>query len=522
MGLDKTLFVTGAFEKYGEELLKGRVEIEANVVFSLWKDPLIIDENKLDKSCFLTRDGKFYYSLAKNLRSKNLVVFDEVSVLSNSTEEVIAKFNSLGGYEVIENMCSLVSLSNWDSYSDMLNRENIILKLHDNGFNLTKEVEYKDKKIVPIQLFRRMNSEQVIDWYDMFLSSCSTGYSSLVLEDEMIDIDDNFLDGIEKGEEQGISFRSAGLDIEGNEMMCYPYISDEIGGYREGTFNLLCGHSSTGKSSVAVAIILSMLSQGRKCLIISNEQKKKVFQVNFLVWLLYKRNHYYKLTKKKIMNGELTLEDKKQLASVQKYWREQGYDKMVKFISITDANTPVVKKKIRENVLRHGVSFVFYDTMKIDFSSSADKKEYISLIQDSRDFDAIAKKYNIIMLASLQLSLATLGQLFLDASALSGAKAVKECAESIIMMRTLYSEELIKNNKVFCEPFRTVKVEDGKYINQEYEPDPSAVWRVVFIDKSRSSSNSSDTGIAYLFKMNGNFCVFTESAKCFPKHGRIQ
>lgn len=521
MAIDKNAFLKGVTEKYPEELLEGRITVEGNVCASIFKDPLLLDENKLEPSDFLTKDGRFYFGLAKSLRKSGLVVFDEVGILSNSSENVIERFEDLGGFDTIENMTSIISLQNWDTFSDTLNRENIILKLYNNGFNLLKEVEYKDKKVVPIKLFRKMTSEQVLDWYDAFLSSYDTGYSSIVLEDEMIDIDDDFIDGIESGEEQGISFRSAGEDIDGNEMYCYPFISDEIGGYREGTFNLLCGHSSTGKSSMAIAIIMSMLSQGIKCLIISNEQKKKVFQTNFLVFLLYKRNHYYNLTKKKIMNGELNAEDKKQLASVQKYWRDQGYDKMVKFVSISDANTPTVKKKIRESVLRYGVGFCFYDTMKIDFSSTTDKKEYISLIQDSRDFDAIAKKYNIIVLASLQLSLATLGQLFLDGSALSGAKAVKECAESIIMMRTVYNEELIKGNKFFCEPFRSVKVED-KYVNQEYEADPTNVWRMVFIDKSRSSSNSSDTGVAYLFKMLGNYCVFKESAKCYPKHGRIQ
>lgn len=522
MAIDKKLFIGGVVQKYPEELLDHRITVEGNVIASIWKDPLLLDENRLESSDFLTKDGRFYFGLARSLRKAGLNVFDEVSVLSNSSHEVIDKFEDKGGYETIENMTSIINLQNWDTYSDVLNRENIILKLYSNGFNLLSEVEYKDKKVVPIKIFRKMTSEQVIDWYDTFLSNYSTGYSSLVLEDEMIDLDDDFFCGIESGEEQGISFRSAGFDVNGKEMFAYPYLSDEIGGFREGTFNLLCGHSSTGKSSVAVGIIMSMLSQQKKCLIISNEQKKKVFQTNFLVWLLYKRNHYYNLTKTKIMNGVLNDEDKRQLASVQKYWRDQGYNKMVKFISIADANTPLVKKKMRENILRHGVEFCFYDTMKIDYGNSSDKKEYISLIQDSRDFDAIAKKYNVIILSSLQLALHSLGTLFLDASTLAGAKAVKEVAESIIMIRTVYSEEFIKGDKYYCSPFKTVKIAEGKYDNIEYDPNPDDVWRMVFIDKSRSSANSSDTGVAYLYKMIGNFCVFKECGKCYPKHGRIQ
>lgn len=515
------IFLKGIKEKYPEELLEKRMEIEGNVISCLWKDPLLLDEHSLEKTDFITRDSRFYFELAKNLHSKGLMTLDEVSILSNSSDQVIEKFQERGGFDVIEHMTDIIDLKNWDSYIDILNRENIILRLYREGFNLLTEIEYKDKKIIPIILFRRMTSEQVIDFYDTLLSSYSTGYSSAVLEDEMLDITDEFIKSCEEGESSGIGFGYAGQDIDGNDIPCFPFLSDQIGGYIPGTFNLLCGHSSTGKSSMAITIMLSMLSQNKKILIISNEQKAKVFRINFLVWLLYKRNHYYKVSKKKLMNGDLTAEDKKQIASVQEYWREQGYDEMVRFVSIADANMAIVKKKIRENVLRYGVDFVFYDTMKLDFANSQDKKEYLSLIQDSRDFDALAKKYDIIILCSLQLAINSLGKLFLDASMLSQSKAIKEVCETLIMMRTVYQEELQEDNKLYCNPFRLVKIGD-KWQEEPYEPDPSAVWRAIFIDKSRSGSNSSDTGVGYLYKMLGSYCVFKESSQARFKHGQIQ
>ena len=192
MEIDKNAFLKGVTEKYPEELLEGRITVEGNVCASIFKDPLLLDENKLEPSDFLTKDGRFYFGLAKSLRKSGLVVFDEVGILSNSSENVIERFEDLGGFDTIENMTGIISLQNWDTFSDTLNRENIILKLYNNGFNLLKEVEYKDKKVIPIKLFRKMTSEQVLDWYDAFLSSYSTGYSSIVLEDEMIDIDDDF------------------------------------------------------------------------------------------------------------------------------------------------------------------------------------------------------------------------------------------------------------------------------------------------------------------------------------------
>ena len=59
-------------------------------------------------------------------------------------------------------------------------------------------------------------------------------------------------------------------------------------------------------------------------------------------------------------------------------------------------------------------------------------------------------------------------------------------------------------------------------IEEEYKPDPTAVWRMVFTEKCRSGANSSDNGIAYLLKYDGDHCIFREAAQCRPKHGEIK
>lgn len=62
-----------------------------------------------------------------------------------------------------------------------------------------------------------------------------------------------------------------------------------------------------------------------------------------MVWLLGKRNRYFKLTKKKMASGDINAESREQLTDVQKFWRE-NYKGRVKFISINDADMRVVKK----------------------------------------------------------------------------------------------------------------------------------------------------------------------------------
>ena len=500
--------------------MKGRVETEGNVVSCFFKDMLLLDELALEQKDFVTSDGLFYFSLLKQLRSKGFYSLDEVTILSNMSEDVIERYDACGGWETIQHQIDIINEKNFDTYIDILYRENILLHMHRDGFNLLKEIDTNGKSIVPLTMFRKMSAEEVTDWYEARLSSYGTGYSSKIIEEEEIDFDDEFIENCQEGLENGVPFDIAGYDVNGEEMNCFPFLSRQVNGLLEGTLTMMGGYSSTGKSTWWVTVIMALLNYDRKILIISNEESVKKFKIKFMVWLLGKRNRYFKLTKKKMMSGDLTEEDKKQLASVQKYWRE-NYKGRVKFIAIADANMSTVKKKIRENVLRYGYDTVLYDTFKLDFDSAGNTRQDLSLVQNARDLDTIAKKYNIIMLASLQLAIHTIGKLFLDSSVLSNSKQIKESLENLFLMRNVYDEELDPKNKYYCRPYRLKKVND-KWIEEEYQPDRNAVWRMIFPDKTRSGANSSDTGVAYLLKFSGDHAIFREVAQCRPRHGEIR
>ena len=282
------------------------------------------------------------------------------------------------------------------------------------------------------------------------------------------------------------------------------------------TNNCIVTHNTTWW----VTVLMALLHYNRKILIISNEESIKKFKVKFMIWLLGKRNRYFKLTKKKMTAGDINAESRDQLTQVQKFWRE-NYKGRVKFISINDADMRVVKKKIRENVLRYGYDCVLYDTFKIQESDFEGTRQDLSLVRDSRELDKIAKKYNIIMLASVQLAERLKGKLFLDSSVLSNSKQIKEILENLFLMRTVYDEELDEKNKFYCRPFRLKKVND-KWIEEEYTPDRNAVYRALFVEKTRNGNNSSDTGVAYLLKFDGDHCIFREVAQARFKHGEIK
>lgn len=502
------------------QILKGRIEIEGNVVSCLFKDMLLIDDTELSKSMFVTSDSLFYFSLINDLRKKGFYSLDEITILSNSTEAVIERFNACGGWETIQNQIDIINDKNFDVYVDILYRENTIKSLYDDGFNLLKKVKIKDNEVAPLTLFRKMTNEEVLDWYDARISAYEIAKSSSVLCEEEVDFDDQFFDDCKEGLENGVPFDTAGFDINNEEINCFPFLSNQTGGLLPGTFTMLGGFSGCGKSTWFVTAIMSLLSKGRKVLIISNEENIKKFKVKFLVWMLGKRNRYFKLTKKKLTSGDIDNISREQLSNVQKYWKE-NYKGNLKFIQINDSNMTIAKKKIRENALRYGYDTVLYDTFKISQEDMSGQRQDLALVRDSRELDKLGKKYNLIMLASVQLAESLKGKLFLDSSVLSNSKQIKEVLEGLFLMRSVYAEELDSNNKKhFCRPFRLKKIND-KWIEEEYHPDPDGVYRMLFCEKTRSGNVSSDTGVAYLLKFDGNYSIFRETAQCRPKHGSI-
>lgn len=513
-------FLTGVKEKYPAALLKGRLEAEGNVVSCFFKDMLLLDDTTFKPDDFITEDGRFYYSLVSNLRKKGFYSLDEITILSNLNSDVIEKYESKGGWNTIQHQIDIINVQNFDTYIDILYRENIILNMHNDGFNLLHMINVNGKDVIPIKLFRKMTAEEVTDWYEARISSYGTGYSSKILEEEEIDFDDEFIESCEEGEENGVPFDIAGYDKNGEEINCFPFLSRQVMGLLEGTFTMVGGYSSVGKSTYFITILMALLHYDRKILIISNEESIRKFKVKFMVWLLAKRNRYFKLTKKKLATGDIDDESRKQLSDIQKYWRE-NYKGKVKFIAINDANMNVVKKKIRENVLRQGYDTVLYDTFKIQEGDFSNSRQDLALVRDSRELDKIAKRYNLIMLGSVQLAEYMKGKLFLDASCLSNAKQIKEILENLFLMRVVYDEELDEKSKYYCHPFRLKKV-NGKWIEEEYKPDRTAVWRALFVEKCRSGSNSSDTGVGFLIKYDGDHCIFREVAQARFKHGEIK
>jgi hypothetical protein len=207
----------------------------------------------------------------------------------------------------------------------------------------------------------------------------------------------------------------------------------------------------------------------------------------------------------------------------QKYWDEH-FKKKVYFSLIPDADTSAVKRLIRQKNLSEGFDVVIYDTLKADFTKTNDSDAiWISLIKDSREFEKLAKKYNLIFLCSLQLAMSTKNKLFIDGGEISSSKQVIETMESLLLLRSVYKEEFDRDNKhCFCNPKIRQKNAEGKYVELEFVSDTEKSYKMIFVGKSRNGANSNETGRAYLLEFNGDLGTFREVAYCTPKHSEIR
>ena len=158
-------------DKYDSKLLEGRIEAEAAVIGCVMKDLLLLDDYKITEDHFVTNDGLFLFKLLKTLNDKKTTEITEFDVMSIN-EKVYEKFETLGGMKLVQDMKDRIEIANFTSYLDNLYKHNAIIELADNGFNLLNEVEFNGKKVIPIQLFKQFNSEQVKEFYEKSNREC--------------------------------------------------------------------------------------------------------------------------------------------------------------------------------------------------------------------------------------------------------------------------------------------------------------------------------------------------------------
>ena len=120
---------------------------------------------------------------------------------------------------------------------------------------------------------------------------------------------------------------------------------------------------------------------------------------------------------------------------------------------------------------------------------------------------------------TVQLAINSQNRSFLTADCLSQSKAIKEVLSNLILIRQVYpSLEFAPDSPYYIKPFRSKQNANGEWKEEQYLPEPSKTWRIIFVDKARRGMTSGDNGQAFLSRFDPEHASFFETAKCYPTH----
>jgi len=519
--MDKDMFISGVTERYDTRLLEDSLTTEGNVCGVLLSDLTLFDDCGLDTKDFVTKHGRMLFSIGQDLRSKGLSNFDEITFISNANEDLKNKvYNEFGGFRGIQNVIDVVSIKNMDAFIDKLNKRNILMTLSQKNFNIFEEMTLDSgKKVIPFNLFKKLNSSEILDWYEAQVTTLTKKINnSKIVEEGWVDFDDGFLESLIQQEELGVDFGSAGKNIKGETIRTFEFLSRQLMGLKHGTLNAFAAASGVGKSTWLVGLLMSLIADGKhKVCLVSNESQVKDIKIQFLAWFCARYLDEWKITKTKLISGNLTDEEKEIIKKAKQCYREK-FGKAIKIVTLADADSRLTCQILKNSVLRDGVDIVCVDTFKLSMDNNADNF-WLSLVADTRALAELCLKYNVIGLMTIQLAINSQNRSWLSADCLSTSKAVKEVLSNLVLIRQAVPQlEFDKNSPYYIHPFRSKLNSNGDWIQEDYEPDPLKTWRVIFVNKARRGITSDDNGVCYLSRFDPEHASFFETARCKPTH----
>ena len=444
---------------YPKELTLKRDAIECNFIFALYKDPTLMDDfkNIVNGTDVLTEDGMFYYGLAQQLHKAGYQAFDNISLYSFLEDKKVLKsgFEDRGGYRSITEITSLINTDNVGIYYDELIKNNMLLRLYDSGFNVLDNLEK----------LNQMSSSEVYDYYDFQLNNICVGKIEKIKAE-------NLSEGYEAYIKEWDEGKSIGYKIG------FPLLNYRLAGVHKKNLLLHLGHIGNGKTTTAILFyILPVIESGENVCIIGNEQGVDEFRQMILASVLFNKIGYFGMNRQKFITGRFTEENREAMKKATE-WLENCKGK-IQFIEMTDYSIGNVKKIVKK-YSKLGTGMFVFDTLKPELESS--DKAWAEFSEVAKELFLLAKKEDVAIVATAQLSSESMARRYLDLSCIGKSRAIAETATQVVCFRTLTNEEKQK-----LKPYQYQKNEDGKYskIRKVIDLDENKDYIVLFTPKNR-------------------------------------
>ena len=447
-------------DKVPEELLEKRDMIECNFIFSLYKEPDLFDDYKNVESAsdIITKDGMFYYNLGLSMIKAGYQKFDSMSFVTflEGKKTLKRKYEELGGYKTIQEITSVVSVDNIDTYYDDLVKSNMLIRLHNKGFNVLEN----------LHRFKDASSEQVYDFFEYQLADVAITKIEKIKVENLSEGYDDWITRIESGKNQGYKI--------GSKMMDY-----KLAGIHKG-LTLYLGGIGQGKSSSSVPLfILPAIENGNDICILCNEQTSDEFRSMIIATVLFSRLSGVRgMNRMTLTLGNLDDEKRKYIKEAADWIKKQPGK--IRFVELENYDTVNIKKIIKKQA-KTGCGYFIFDVLKS--VNDADDKAWALLSDTAKMLSVVAKNEDVAIIANAQLAADSMNRTYLDLSAVGKSRAIAECATTVIGFRPIMNNEI-----EHIKPYKYKKNPDGTNndkVRETYNLDPEKHYIMQFIMKNR-------------------------------------
>lgn len=415
---------------YQEELLKAvktvkeyKLACEANIVSIFYKKPDLMYDFELNLEDFTENTWRVYWQIAYDIVIKeHKPILDDVTIglYLEKHNKLKQKYDNYGGYETIEKATEYVKTENLGGYIAELNKWNTVLMMLKNKFPVYDRLsEFADMSVDDIYV----EYEAILN--HIFINA-DEDIQSYSIEDDI----DELIDELNEGLAVGLPYY---------EM---PLINKETGGQLTGNITLVGGLSNMGKTTLVRSMCIpASIKNGEKLVIMVNEEGRKKWQREMLVWVA---NNIYRFDLQKfvVRDGKYSDEVMDMLRKCANWIKEKASDNTVTIIPFNKYRTEKAIKVIKKYASL-GVKYFILDTYKADSGSRSDKM-WLEMQQSMVDiYDTVktdgGKDVHIVI--TFQLAKSSARQRFYSQDNIGQAKNIVDVASTCLMIRDVFEDE---------------------------------------------------------------------------------
>lgn len=445
-------------DEFREMLKKQKNNAESYVVLSIYKNPELMFDSNLTPDDFHNLEWKYYFAIAKKLIEKEVKTFDDIviGVAVAENEQLQKMYDDFGGWATIQNGMTFVKEENFDSYLADIKKTNVLLRLHDLNFPVMEKFEN----------YKVMSIEKLQSSLEKVLASV---FADVDIEETVEDLSVGLWDVV--------------LEAHEGKMAGFPYASamltEAVNGMALGNITMLSANSGMGKTFLTLSQILpNMIAFDEKLLILANEEDRKKWQREIIVWVINNVKQGV-FEKKRFQQGKFNSDELATLKGATDWLEDKMKKGIISFVNFTSFNMNKAIRMIKKQASVHGTKYFILDTLKLDSDSvNENAQAWLSLQQNMVKLYDVVKpsNRNLHVFVTYQLGKSAMMSRYLSQNSLGVSKNVVDVVSTLMLVRkALDSEKKGGSNEV------KVKTRDGKIIEMDKEKE----YFIMFLGKNR-------------------------------------